>query len=397
MSCNRREPNDIERKITESIRLSINERNYDLIKPYLSKDFHFEGSDINTSFTSLYSYLNFKLSASISKIDVNYVKDINDSLVFIKGVKHYENYDSDDLEITYKLTNEGAKITKINRIRPHKFPVITRASYKNEEIFGDDPVNNIENLNVLDNSTADSISNVGYTIYYDKELKNESELSLILFEHLDSLLTNKFKINNIERENLFLTTINSNNTVIIGKNRDIPWTMGLYESDSINNVNLTSKIGHTFSHEIIEGTLVQKYNLKGYKFRWFRDGLSEYIAYEYCKIIAPKEAESYFIDKRLTAASRFAKNGNLLDWRANGPIEHVDKGKLYGSEFIYYNEVGQYGRAFKFFKDLFENNDESLIKILKEIEEREDISNEELLEIMSEITNKNITKLISNY
>lgn len=397
ISCNRREPNDIEINIVDSIKKANNERNYDLIKPYLSQEFHFKDSDINTSFTSLYSYLNFKSSEIITKIEIDFVKEINDSIFSIKGTKFYENYNSDKLELTYKLTDMGAKIQVMNSLKPHKFPLTTRASYSNEEIFGDDPVNNITNLNVLDKSSADSISKFGYTVYFDEGLKKESEISLKLFGHLDSLLENKFLINEIEKENLFLTKINSNNTITIGKSRNIPWILALYESDSSNILKLTNKIGNTFSHEIVEGSLVQKYNLKGYKYRWFRDGLSEYIAYEYCKIIAPEEAESYFIENRLSSAIEFSKQGNLLDWRANGPIKSVDKGKLYGSKFIYFNEVGQYGRAFKFFKDLFENDEDQLVEILKKIKAYNNLTIDALLDIMSETTDKNITALISEY
>ncbi|PQJ20621.1 hypothetical protein [Tenacibaculum sp. SG-28] len=173
--------------------------------------------------------------------------------------------------------------------------------------------------------------------------------------------------------------------------------MVLYESDSSNFVKLTNTIGNTFSHEIVEGTLVQKYNLKGYEYRWFRDGLSEYIAYKFCKIIAPNEAKSYFIDNRLLLAAKFSMEGNLLDWRANGPIKSVDKGKLYGSKFIYSNELGQYGRAFKFFKDLFENDEGQLIEILKQIKTINNLTIDILLKIMSEATNKNIAELISKY
>lgn len=397
LSCNRREPNETEINIVDNIKKAVNEKNYDLIKPHLSQEFHFKGSDINTSFTSLYSYLNFKSSAIITKIEIDFVKKINDSIFSIKGTKFYENYKSDKLELTYKLTDTGAKIQVINRLKPHKFPLTTRASYINEEIFGDDPVNNITNLNVLDKSSADSISKFGYTIYYDEGLKKESEISLKLLGHLDSLLVNKFLVHEIEKENLFLTTTNSNNTITIGKSRNIPWTIPLYELDSLNIVELTNKIGNTFSHEIIEGTLLQKYNLKGYEYRWFRDGLSEYLAYEFCKKIAPQEAERYFIGDRLSAANKFSREGNLLDWRANGPIESVDKGKMYGSKFIYFNEVGQYGRSFKFFKDLFENDKDQLIEILKKIKAHNNLTVDDLLDIMSETTGNNISELISKY
>jgi len=397
VSCNRREPNQLEKRIVERIKKANNDRDYNEIKHFLSNDFHFKNRTVNGSFTSLYSYLKFNESEKISKIEINYVKDINDSLIEIKGTKYYENYNSETLELIYKLTNKGPKIITFNSIKPHKLPITTRASYRNDEIFGNDPVNNIINLQVLDKSVADSINEYGYTIFYDKELNVESKRALNLFKKLDSLLINRFEINDIERENLFLTNIKSNNTITIGKSRDIPWTIPLHESDSINNINLTNKIGNTFSHEIIEGTLVQKYNLKGYKYRWFRDGLSEYLAFEYCKIVAPKEAERYFLENRLSAANEFIKDGNLLDWRADSFIKNVDKGKRYGSKFIHSNKVGQYGRAFKFFKDLFQENDSKLNSILKEIKKEKNISVEKILYIMSKATNKNIEELISNY
>ena len=51
ISCNRRKPNQTEVNIVESIKQANNERNYNLINPFLSQEFHFKGSDINTSFT----------------------------------------------------------------------------------------------------------------------------------------------------------------------------------------------------------------------------------------------------------------------------------------------------------------------------------------------------------
>ncbi|PQJ20620.1 hypothetical protein [Tenacibaculum sp. SG-28] len=194
ISCNRRKPNDIEIHIVESIKQANNERNYDLIKPFLSQKFHFRGSDINTSFTSLYAYLNFKASEEITKIEVDYVKEINDSIFSIKGTKFYENYNSEGLELTYKLTDKGAKILVISSIKPHKFPLTTRASYRNEEIFGNDRVNNIKNLNVLDKSLSDSITKFNYKIYFDKRLKRESEFSLSLFGRLDSYSVSNFQL-----------------------------------------------------------------------------------------------------------------------------------------------------------------------------------------------------------
>ncbi|GAB2773852.1 hypothetical protein [Salinimicrobium soli] len=173
--------------------------------------------------------------------------------------------------------------------------------------------------------------------------------------------------------------------------------MALYETDSINNARLTNKIGHTFSHEIVEGTLIHGYNLGGYKYRWFRDGLSDYLAFRFCRIVAPEAAKEYFVKDRLSSAAEFAGKGNLLDWRGNGPIERVDKGKLYGDKFIYFNEVGQYGRSFKLFKDLFQENEDGLIQVLEKIEREENISVEKVLDIMSEVTGEDIEQLISEY
>jgi hypothetical protein len=381
----------------DSIRESINERDYNKIKPFLSNDFHFKGSETTNSFTTLYAYLNFKQSEEISDIKIDFSKEIKDSLVSIEGQIFFKNYEPERFELQYRAIGERPEIVRMSIPWPHKFPIVTRATYKAEEIAGGNPVENILNLHVWDFSSVDSLSQKGYTIYYEEGLRAEGEQSLVYFHKLDSLLSNRFFIKEIEQENLYLSNRKSTNTIFIGTSTKIPWTMALYETESINRTKLKNKIGSTFSHEIIEGTLVNKYDLSGYEYRWFRDGLSEYIAYEYCKLIAPDEAEKHFIEWRISAASKDRKNGNLLDWRGAGPIKEVDKGKLYGKKFIYEDEVGQYGRAFKFFKDQFENNEDKLVLILKEIKKQDEVSVEIILDIMSDITHKNMKQVISQY
>lgn len=396
-SCTGREPNDLEYQLVERIRQANNERDYDVIKPFIASEFHFEGSDQNTSFTLLYSYLNYHLSEEISSIKIKHVKEVSDSVSLIQGTYNFENYGREKIVLKYKLTADGAKILSLNSLKPHKFRLVTRATYRNDEIFGDNPVENIKNLSVLDYSTAETIGENGYTVYYDNELQGEGAEALQLLQQLDRLLINRFEIDDIEKENLYLTKVNTNNTITVGMDSKIPWVLALYESDSINKQTLFQKMGNTFSHEIVEGTLVKKYKLKGYPFRWFRDGLAEYIAYQYCKMVAPQEAESYFIGSRLSSASTFAKDGNLLDWRGNGPIDKVDQGKLYGDRFIHFNEVGQYGRAFKFFKDLFEQDETKLLQLLQTLKREEDITVEKVLDIMSDTLKKDIKELISEY
>ncbi|GAB2773843.1 hypothetical protein GCM10010465_19990 [Actinomadura fibrosa] len=192
-SCNRREPDQLERTIAETLKKANNNRSYDQIQPFLSNDFHFSDSDVNTSFTLLYSYLNFSYSEKISKVEIDYAKDLGDSLVELKGTKYFEKSGAEGLRILYRITKDGPKILELNSLRPHQFPLVTRASYVNEEIFGEDPVRNIVNLEVLDKSSADSISEFGYTVFYKKSLKAEGENALILFKKLDSLLINGFK------------------------------------------------------------------------------------------------------------------------------------------------------------------------------------------------------------
>ena len=396
-SCTGREPNELEQQLVERVKKANNERDYDVLRPFLATDFHFEGSDQNTSFTLLYSYLNFHLSEKINSIRIKHVKEVNDSVGLINGTYDFEKYQRERFVLKYKLTTDGAKILSLNSLKPHKFRLVTRATYRNDEIFGDNPVDNIKNLNVLDYSTAETVDENGYTVYYDNGLQREAVQALQLLQQLDSLLINRFQIDSIEKENLYLTKFNTNNTITIGMDSKIPWVLALYASDSINQQTLLQKMGNTFSHEIVEGTLVKKYKLKGYPYRWFRDGLAEYIAYQYCKIVAPEEAESYFMQSRLSSASTFAKDGNLLDWRGNGPIDKIDQGKLYGDRFIHFNDVGQYGRAFKFFKDLFEQDEAKLLQLLQALKGKEDISVEKILDIMADTTEKDIRLLISEY
>ncbi|MBN1969744.1 MAG: hypothetical protein JW870_10280 [Candidatus Delongbacteria bacterium] len=396
-SCNRKYF-DISNELLQCYKTSINNHDYSILKPYLSNDFAIDGINKDASLIQLYAYINFNLSEKINKIKLNKTEQLNDSIFIIYGKQYFSNGTETDIIITSQIVSDKLNIVRFKNYLPNKFNLTTRASYVNNEIFGKNRVENIQNLKIIDLSSGDSILGPNYTIFYDSsDLKIHAKTSLDLFEKFDSILTNSYRFYDVEREKLFLTSINSKNTCTVGKSRKIPWTMALFEVDSINNRKLISKIGTTFSHEIVEGCLVVKYNLNDIKFRWFRDGLSEYIAFKFCTIIAPYESKSYFIKSRLSDAERYKENGNLLDWRGDSPIPELDKGIIYGDRFIYSNEVGQYGRAFKLFKDLFENKPDQIAEILHKIESTNNVSIDGLLKIMNEVTKKNITELISEY
>ena len=385
-------------EILQSYKAAVNHHDYDKIKPYLSNGFALEGVNYNASMIQFYAYINFKGSEKIRRIKLKKTEQINDSVITVYGKQYFVNGSKSYLVFTCQFVSDSLKILKLRNYLPVNYTLTTRASYINDVIFGNDRIENIKNLKIIDLSSGDSITGIHYSIYYDSlYLKSHAGTALQLFEKFDSILINHYGFYDVEREKLFLTHINTSNTCTVGNGRYIPWTMALCESDSINNRNLINKIGNTFSHEIVEGSLVVKYGLNDIRFRWFRDGLSEYIAYQFCALIAPKEAEDYFIKNRLSGAVKYKQNGNLLDWRGDTPIAELDTGKIYGDRFIYFDEVGQYGRAFKLFKDLFDHHPDQISEILHEIKLKDDISVDGLLKIMTRITDKNISELISEY
>ncbi|OEJ99893.1 hypothetical protein [Roseivirga misakiensis] len=383
--------------IISKVKNAVNENDYSIIQPLLTHNFTLSGMDPNTSYTSLYAYLNFKSSAKITEISIKRVEQFNDSINSLKGRIHFKDYKSEKFELRYNPNENDGKITYISTIRPHKFSLTTRATYNSNLIFGNDRAKNINNLSVLDYSQADSFMGAGYQIYYDQELEDEAKFALNQFNQLIDFLSYRFKLQEIEKQSLYLTEVNSSNTIVVGTDRYIPWTFPMYESDSVNMDKLSKKIGNTFSHEIVEETLVHSYKLRGYKYRWFNDGVSEYMAYHYCMVSVPDEGIRYFFDNRLAKASEFKQDGNLLDWRGNGPIESVDQGKLYGDRFIYNNDVGQYGRAFKYFKDTFENREALFLKLLTDIKLESSMTPEKLLDMLSAATGTNAIDEISKY
>ncbi|MCK9640630.1 MAG: hypothetical protein M0R39_12040 [Prolixibacteraceae bacterium] len=354
--------------VLESYKNAINDKDYNIIQPYLSNDFQVDGSGRDASLVQFYSYINFKLSERIKNISLVKWRISNDTIIIIEAKQTFENNNKQSLILNCIANNGKLKIYRMTKFLPNEFSLTTRASYINDEVFGNNRIENIKKLSILDNSSADSYVGKGYVVYFSSStLKSNAQTALNLLELLDSVLTNKYGFRNINHQNLFLISTNSKNTCTVGKNDKIPWIFPLYEKDEINHIKLINIIGNSFSHEIIEGTLVHKYKLNGYTYRWFREGLSEYLAYKFCTEIAPNEAQQFFLANRLSDAFKFKKNGNLLDWRADSPIPEMDKGKLYGDKFIYSNDVGQYGRIFKLFKDLFDNNEYYIPVILKKI------------------------------
>ena len=384
--------------VLESYKNAINDKDYNNIQPYLSNDYQMEGTARDASLVLLYSYINFNLSERIKNISLVKWNTLNGTTFIIEAEQTFENNKKQGFILNCIANNGKLKICRMTLFLPIGLSLKTRASYVNEEVFGNNRIENIKKLTILDKSSADSCVGKGFIVYFNSsKLKNNAKTALNLLERFDSELTKKYGFFDIERENLFLVSTNSMNTCTVGKNDKIPYTFPLYEKEEINHIKLINKIGNTFSHEIIEGTLVQKYKLNDYTFRWFRDGLSEYLAYKFCIEIAPKEAQQYFIVNRLSDAIRFKKNGNLLDWRGDGPIPESDKGKLYGNRFIYFNEVGQYGRMFKLFKDLFDNHEDFIPEILKKIELSKNIDVPRLIRIMNEVTGQDIEKLLKEY
>lgn len=390
---------DVE-QLMENMRDAVNLNNYEFVQPYLSNSTSIGDMNPNTSLLQFYSYISSEFPHKIRDIEVKEVTQTNDSIFQVRGEKYLVNGSTQPIEFSVIRKPERLILHHIDKFFPSSGDFITRATYVNEDIFGDNPVENIKNLKVLDKSRADSISGAHYRVYYDNaSLKQMSILALSMLEKLDSLLLGTFGFKEVEQDNLFLHSINSNNTIVVGsKHKDIPWTLALYQNESANLQKLKEKIATTYSHEITEGSLVWKYKLfDEYKFRWFRDGLAEFVAYSYAQQVDPSSANKYFCELRLSEAEKFKQMGHLLDWRAGSGDIAYDKGKLYGNKYIHDNMVGQYGRAFKFFLDLFEGKEEQIGLILKAIEEAENLQVKDLLLIMGQVTGRDVEVLIGEY
>lgn len=385
-------------KIVDDYKKAINLNDYNYIKPHLSNSLKADNMDIRSTWIMFYSYVNFGDNEKIKKIKVDSIKSLSNDTNILYITQFLKKGTTEKLEMNIFKDKKSWKINRISNFQPNNFTMTTRASFVNEDVFGDNPVHNISNLKILDKSKSDSLTN-NYTIYYDaKHLKENAKLTLEKLNYLDSILLNKYLFNSIHRENILLTHINSRNTITIGKELNIPWSISLSKNKEENITKLKKLLATTYSHEIIEGTLLNKYNLKDIKFRWFRDGLSEYIAYKYGLLIDPQSTKLYFNENRVSEYNKNKQKGNLLDWRGAGINPTLDTGKLYGDEYIYENEKGQYGRAFMFFKDTFELKEKHLTNILASISnEKDNITVEKLLKIMTNELNEDIVKRISQY
>lgn len=390
--------NSTSKKIIKDYQSSINNNDYNLIKPHLDNSLMVDKMDYNSTWIMFYSYVNFGQNEKIRNIEIDKIEPKSDSIKILHLIQNFDNGQKQTMEMNLLKKNNLWKISRISSFQPNNFTLTTRASFVNEDVFGNDRVNNIVNLKILDKSKADSLVD-NYRIYYDaKDLKQNADFTLNRLKNFDEFLLNRFKFNTIHREDILLSNINSRNTITIGKGLDIPWVISLTNNTSENNKKINKLIANTYSHEIVEGALLNEYNLKDIKFRWFRDGLSEYIAYKYSSIIDLETAETYFLKNRQSDYLKNKQNGNLLDWRGSSANPSIDKGTLYGSKYIYENDNGQYGRAFMFFKNSFENKEEILSNILSSIyNKRQNISVEELLEIMDKEMNEDVIKKLSEY
>ncbi len=399
ISCISQKKKDSYVEIVNDYKDAINTNDYNIIKPHLSNSLKAENMDYISTWLQFYSYINYTGNKKLNAIQIDSTQYISDSTLVLFSTEIYKDKTKKPLKLNLLRKNNAWKIYKANSFTPIDFTLITRASFTVEEIIGNSPRENIINLKVFDKLNYDSTTNIGYTVYYDSE--NHLKYVDLINSHLkvlDSLLLSQYKFKSINKDDFLVTNNNSNNVVTVGESSDIPWVISLPDGNSTNSIYLTEKMATTYSHEIIEGTLVDTYNLSNVKFRWFRDGLSEYLAYKFSLKIAPRSASSYFMHNRLDDYKLNKQDGHLLDWRGRAPNKVDDVGNLYGSKYIYENKNGQYGRAFMFFKKTFQENEEQLVNILASIyKEKQDMNIEKLLEIMSEELNTDVIQLLSNF
>jgi len=392
--------------LTDSFIQALNQRSYHSVETFLSPEFEIQGMDRRTSLLQFYSYIHYH------KPDSHYIRHISALPIAgpgntdtLRGTITYQNGKTGPLEF---ITQRGAvpKIQKILSGWMPSFHFVTRASYVEQDLFGEDPIRQIKNLKLVDYRHCDSLSRDGYTVYFEEPFRDLAFQALSSLALVDSVLR-LHGIVHITRESLLLV-VAARSAVIMGADTNIPWTISLKapvsgvdpaQWEAANRNQVLDRIAHTISHEIAENSLVTYYNMGSIRFRWFRDGLSDLIAYSYAAQHNPKVAQDYFLKARLKDARVYRQTGHLLDWRGRGPNAREDIGARYGDRYLYENEAGQYGRSFRFFLDLQQRHGTAKIAALMGLVEahKEWLSGEDLHQLFRKSFGLDLVRSLARY
>ncbi|MBN4072212.1 hypothetical protein JYT14_00630 [Flavobacteriales bacterium AH-315-E23] len=383
-------------KLISIYQKAVNEKDYELFKSTMAKDFQIGGAPPIHSAIDAYSSILYKsdLQNKIVEIKNLNIEIINDSTALAKfdKIHSWAKYKVIATEVTFSKTNGEWKTRRF--IKGFRTP--TKEEVSIVYSLRIDSLNDGSNFNIINPNNHLVISKDGYNVYYEKEYEKEAEYCLSLLLMVDSIVREKLGMRTLIREHMLLTS-EKGTLIIIGD--ESVWTIKLDENQLLSNKGkILQKATVIFSHEVTEETLVQKYGMPTVENRWYRDGMAEYIGSKVTKAMYPEIYDKYYTNLRYqNEYLKHKASDNLLDWRGSGP-KSKEYGNLIGENFTYFNDNGQYGRALQFFLDLSElYGDDIIIRFHKELEGKKKLSNRKLIQVMSKITGEDLFEKIKKY
>lgn len=344
------------------------QQKFEYIEPYLSKNFVLNDYDSSVS-KKLFKSIIFFLE--VNKIDSIRIDEVKSDTVFVStmlnGKKGYFN-----VKITMLHKTEATKILSIKFGVKLNIKMGVSENDDNEALLVDDlssyKLIKQEYIHTYYQPGSLDLANSIAKKQYSGSKLTESILGEELSFPLGILLLEKQDKNVVLSKPVIPITINKDFTLD---------SISLMLSDWV------------YFHELVELHLIYGKNIKDPETRWFRDGLSDFVAYQICKRNNPKLAKRIF-EQRKASYRKLNKSAELLLWTGTGQLLKQQEEQKF--------ECGNYAAALFFFNDfLHEFNDISVSKILASIN-RKEVSSDNLIHVLKSLAGgEDIKERIKRY
>ena len=261
-------------------------------------------------------------------------------------------------------------------------PYITYELKKDEDraidirILGMFKIFNFNNSIELITDTGKSfIESDNITVFFEKEeLRKKAEETLNYFNLMEKDMEDMLSIDLISPVAVFLIDKNLNYQIIT---KDFDVNFGICTNIFIDQCCVQ------FCHELVEITLLEKYNIYFYDryTRWIGDGIASYtLGKAYQKYLPEEEFQKQYGDAMNILKKTKKEEYNLIDWEMVTKIKDTEeKRKL------------AYLLSMYFWQKMIDKAGEDIMaRFLKEIEKIEKPKNEQLIPILSDLTGLNI-------
>lgn len=405
--------NDCE-QILNKYKVAYNQSNFSILESCLSKNYSYLNMGPEDSYFSTYLHISIKKPEQISKIDsiwVHTIKSLSDSTFELAFKRKFNNYTDKDI---CKFILKKNKID--NDLELMMYP---KGSYIKGISNDFSNINVSYTLYIPDSMTYRDISSNftiaelehclqkkknNFTIYYEnEEIENLANTSIESLNYISNVIKIRLGLLHLPQTGIYFTQ--HEGTVFIirngnGNNDEVIFPYYYLSNNNFkpNTETLNDFLYSTMSHEITETALDINCGIHSPDTRWYRDGISEYIAYQICKEKDSTVFKNNFLTRRMNEYKNNIGQGNILDWRGNEP-KKKEQGKLIGDKYIYQIEYGQYGRSMKFFLDFVEDyGEEALQNIHIKLDGKKSVNQKKILKTIEKITGeKNIIARISKY